>query len=65
MSKAPAIRSGRSESPPVWWWLGLAAMALLFALLRVLLEMGLRAGSGRSRRFRRAAEGSSARAGWA
>ena len=39
MSKALAIRSGRSESPPVWWWLGLAAMALLFALLRVLLEM--------------------------
>ena len=26
-------------APPVWWWLGLAAMALLFALLRVLLEM--------------------------
>ena len=39
MSKALEIRSVRSASPPVWWWLGLAAMALLFALLRVLLEM--------------------------
>ena len=27
------------KAPPMWWWLGLAAMALLFALLRVMLEM--------------------------
>ena len=52
MSKALAIRSVRSASPPVWWWLGLAAMALLFALLRVLLEMDS-ARVRRSRRFRR------------
>ena len=33
------IFGGDGASPPGWWWLGLAAMALLFALLRVMLEM--------------------------
>lgn len=33
------LSSSRAGAPPLWWWLGLAAMALLFALLRVMLEM--------------------------